>query len=108
MGASPDGKASCDCCGEVLIEIKCPFCKRDSMIDNSIDCIISENNNLQLNRSHQYYYQIQCQLLVSGKEYCDCIVWTEKDMFVERLSINTSLCDDIISKSEAFFKRTVL
>ncbi|CAC5404737.1 unnamed protein product [Mytilus coruscus] len=42
MGASPDGKASCDCCGKVLKEIKCPFCKRDSMIDNSADCITSD------------------------------------------------------------------
>ena len=38
IGASPDGIASCDCCGEVIIEIKCPFCKRDSVIDNSVDC----------------------------------------------------------------------
>jgi hypothetical protein len=29
IGASPDGKVSCDCCGEGLLEIKCPYCVRE-------------------------------------------------------------------------------
>ncbi|CAC5382389.1 unnamed protein product [Mytilus coruscus] len=41
----------------------------------------------------------------NGKASCDCC---EKDMFVERISGDTSLCQDILSKSEAFFKRAVL
>ena len=57
IGASPDGIASCDCCGEVIIEIKCPFCKRESVIDNSVDCLVKIDDNLHLNKNHQYYYQ---------------------------------------------------
>jgi len=29
LGASPDGIGNCSCYGEVCVEIKCPFCKRD-------------------------------------------------------------------------------
>ena len=30
LGASPDGVVSCQCCGEGIIEIKCPYSLRDS------------------------------------------------------------------------------
>jgi len=29
LGASPDGMVFCFCCGESLLEIKCPYSKRD-------------------------------------------------------------------------------
>jgi len=29
LGASPDGFVSCSCCGNVLVEIKCPFSVKD-------------------------------------------------------------------------------
>ena len=29
IGASPDGLISCDCCGQSVVEIKCPFCARN-------------------------------------------------------------------------------
>ena len=62
IGASSDGIASFDCSGEVIIEIKCPFCKCDSVTDNSVDCLVNIDDNLHLNKNHQYYYQLQCQL----------------------------------------------
>lgn len=108
IGASPDGVACCDCCGEVLIEIKCPFCKRDMLIDNAIDCLASDGDKLFLNKSHQYHYQVQCQLLVTGKEFCDFVVWTQKDMFVERIEIDTAFCQNIIQRAETFFKSIIL
>ena len=42
LGASPDGIANCDCCGEICIEIKCPYCKKDKNLSDSInkkDCL---------------------------------------------------------------------
>ena len=108
IGASPDGIASCDCCGEVIIEIKCPFCKRDSVKDNSVDCLVKIDEKLHLNKNHQYYYQVQCQLLVTGREYCDFIVWTKKDLFVERISVDNTVCKEISDKSQLFFRRVIL
>ena len=32
MGASPDGFCSCDCCGERIIEIKCPYSIKNSLL----------------------------------------------------------------------------
>ncbi|KAJ8930183.1 hypothetical protein NQ314_017047 [Rhamnusium bicolor] len=36
FGASPDGIIYCDCCGTALLEIKCPYCARDSGIRDII------------------------------------------------------------------------
>jgi len=30
IAASPDGITKCDCCGCEVVEIKCPFCTKDS------------------------------------------------------------------------------
>lgn len=37
IGASPDGIGNCSCSGEVCVEIKCPFCKRDAKLEISLD-----------------------------------------------------------------------
>ncbi|CAG2227839.1 unnamed protein product [Mytilus edulis] len=37
LGASPDGIANCDYCGDICIEIKCPYRKRDVKLDAALD-----------------------------------------------------------------------
>ena len=108
IGASPDGIASCDCCGDVLIEIKCPYCQRNSSVSDSIDCLITVNETLELSKSHSYYYQVQCQLLVTGKDFCDFIVWTKEDFFLERISKDPIRCLEITEKSQHFFQNVIL
>ncbi|KAL3855108.1 hypothetical protein ACJMK2_014337 [Sinanodonta woodiana] len=48
MGAKPDCVASCDCCGEMLLEIKCPFCAKDSPVSNSVSCLETVDGQLKL------------------------------------------------------------
>ncbi|XP_055954702.1 uncharacterized protein LOC130010736 [Patella vulgata] len=80
MGATPDAIGCCDCCGPILVEIKCPYCKRDSTkIGDNITCLETKDGKLSLMKSHAYYYQVQCQLLVCDKECCDFVVWTCND-----------------------------
>ena len=37
LAASPDGIVSCDCCGEGLVEIKCPFKYKDDILTDVAD-----------------------------------------------------------------------
>ena len=70
IGASPDGIFN-----DTLIEIKCPYILRNSLPDdlsgltpaqkNSF-CCIKTPNGLALRKTHQYYYQVQCQMYVTG------------------------------------------
>jgi len=32
IGASPDAVINCSCCGRGILEIKCPYCHRDSPV----------------------------------------------------------------------------
>jgi hypothetical protein len=63
-----------------LVEIKCPYCQRDSSISDA-ECIQSSDGEMHLNKEHAYYYQIQFQLLMCDLKYCDFVVWTLEDFF---------------------------
>ena len=63
---------------------------------------------MTLKRTHQYYYQVQCQLSVCEKEFCDFIVWTEVDFHAERINIDNEFCKTMLEKSELFFKHAIL
>ena len=112
MGASPDGITQCSCCGSGCLEVKCPYCKRyDASLSESIDkhsCLEMVDGKLQLRKSHQYYYQVQCQLFLSRKDFCDFVVWTPKDFHCERIETDHKLWQEASSQAFEFFKKVVL
>ena len=81
-----------ECCGKGICEIKCPYkCKDTLLVTDANDgsfllkCIENEVG-LYLDTIHPHYYQVQCQLFVTGEEYCDFVVWTEKDIFIQSVT----------------------
>ncbi|KAL3859354.1 hypothetical protein ACJMK2_009579 [Sinanodonta woodiana] len=76
IGASPDGIISCECCGVGSLEIKCPY----TMIDLSrtdiekLFLVRDCNGGLTLDRRHEHYYQVQCQLFVCDTNYAEFVV----------------------------------
>ena len=94
LGASPDSIIQCECCGPGVLEIKCPFCRKDEDVDaitsSSKSCLIaSSDGSSHLDRNHRYYYQVQTQLFICNVEYCDFCVCTFPDgkpsLFIERV-----------------------
>lgn len=73
LGASPDGLVDRD----GLIEIKCPFSK-----------VVKP-----LSEQPHYYAQIQLQLHVTGRKWCDFFVWTPEKTHLERVNIDKSWLD---------------
>ena len=67
LGATPDGIVKCDCCGNGLIEIKCPYKHKEShphsVVDNKY-CLEHVDGLVRLKKTHEYYYQIQGQLAI--------------------------------------------
>jgi len=112
MGATPDGMIHCDCCGDGVVEVKCPFCAREcASLKECVDsrfCLEDSNGKLQLKHSHAYYYQVQTQLLVSNREFADFVVWSEHDVHIERIEPDVELWELLKSKSRAFFYRAIL
>ena len=58
LHATPDFLCCCDCCGEGCGEVKCPYCLKDTDLedytDKSSSCLKSENGATSLKRDHAY------------------------------------------------------
>lgn len=112
LAATPDGLVSCFCCGPGLLEVKCPYKTRElfpAQIAATRDgCLTSIEGELQLKREHCYYYQVQMQMLVSKRMYCDFVVWTLKDTFIERICFSESFCNTMLSRCKEYFSTAVL
>ena len=88
MGASPDGlvldtSEEDHPCG--LLEIKCPArAETISLLDlctkaeykPSAFFLQYKDGTYHLKKSHDYYYQVQGQLYITGRPWCDFVVWT--------------------------------
>ena len=47
--------------------------------------VVKDEENLKVSKQHNCYYQIQGQLLLSGLEFCDFVVYTRIDMYTTRM-----------------------
>ena len=108
IGASPDSLVSCDCCGDGCVEVKCPYCHRDNTIASATNdpkfCIQSG----KLAENHPYFSQVQTQINVCKKKYCDFCLWTEKDYFCERIFGKPDLWSSYVDKAKSVFMNGVL
>ncbi|CAH0731044.1 unnamed protein product, partial [Brenthis ino] len=76
IGASPDGLLE----DNKILEVKCPYSIKDEIIGvNNYSHLEHNLEYLQLKKTSNYYYQIQTQLLVTGRDCCDLFIWTNVD-----------------------------
>ena len=73
LGASPYGIVTCNCCGKVVIEMKCPYqCKEHSLKEASqyFNFCLKEMHDsaaaatYRLCENHSYYCQVQLQMKI--------------------------------------------
>ena len=107
FGASPDGFIDCECCGGGCLEIKCPFSMKDKL-KLEIPWLIPENGSVQLNRSHSYYYQLQMQLFMTGRQYCDFFVWCPQNFHLERVFPDKDLWDTMSVKALELYTKCIM
>ena len=78
MHATPDFLCSCSCCGKGCGEVKCPYsiddCDFDSYTAKKGACLEKVDGKIRLKRNHQYYYQVQQQLRITGRQFNDFVV----------------------------------
>jgi hypothetical protein len=107
LGASPDGIISCSCCGPGLLEIKCPYSKRNedvSKINDPHFYLKDTGVGKKLDRRHDYFMQIQGQLFVCDiYEYCDFVRWTPMGVHIERIKKEAAIVNQILPHLHKFF-----
>ncbi|RVE52850.1 hypothetical protein evm_002507 [Chilo suppressalis] len=78
LGASPDGVVVGK---DMIVEIKCPVAAFKDGINEAIKSgklqiyKIGKNGALQINKNHNWYYQIQGQLHITNKSKCVLGIW---------------------------------
>lgn len=113
IGASPDAIVECSCCGTGCVEVKCPFTKRFETVaqmanDENFYVQKQVDGAYQVVKKHPYYYQMQCQLLVTGVQYCDFVVWSLAGVHTIRVLPDATWRAENIPKATAFFQKALL
>ncbi|KAJ8928717.1 hypothetical protein NQ314_018682, partial [Rhamnusium bicolor] len=113
FGASPDAKVNCSCCGTGCVEVKCPYLLQNITIEKFADlktsCLLqTKTNEIYLDNGHSYYYQVQQQMTMTGTLYCDFVVWSPKEMFIERVLFNEDFWYQAMQKATEFHKNVII
>ena len=86
LAISPDRLVSCSCCGDGILEVKCPYQFRDTAVVDMVKCRDScLDADFLLKKGHPFYSQVQLQLYVTKLQYADFMVWTTVDSHVCRV-----------------------
>ena len=87
IGGSPDGIVD----ENVIIEAKCPFSLRQTTVTSALEkgnFMLKKDSsgqialNLKSGLGFQYYHQIQGNLHLTNRSWCDLIVWTPLEMVI--------------------------
>ena len=114
LGASPDGLVTDPHAipPNGLLEIKCPQTHRECAVKEACDSpgfyCTWDKDGPQLKHSSDYYYQVQGQLAVTGCQWCDFVVYTFKDITIERIYFDEDFWMDALVKLEEFYTFCVL
>ncbi|XP_076257147.1 uncharacterized protein LOC143194338 isoform X1 [Rhynchophorus ferrugineus] len=105
LAASPDGIIFEE---NALVEVKCPYKARNSILRDAFDKKEIEfatytNGILNLKREDKYYYQVQGQLHVTGRDHCYFIVWTPQDIAFQKIEKDQECWDRMFPKLERFY-----
>ena len=99
LGASPDGYVfdpnALESYG--LVEVKCPYKYRgyaptDACLNADFFCELvprsSGDQKVQLKRSRSYYCQVQGQMAITERAWCDFVVYTSKGIAIDRITFD--------------------
>jgi hypothetical protein len=101
LGASPDRVVD----DNTLLEVKCPYSARNDLINpDTVPYLVECNNELALDPNHNYYYQVQGQLMCSGKQFCDFMIYTQKDVRIIRIERSESFIFSMQTRLNEFFE----
>jgi hypothetical protein len=113
LGASVDGKVfdiSTDSYG--CLEVKCPISRAGLTLEEAVHkqpfCLKkNDKGEIKLNRSHDYFYQVQGQMFVTGLKWADFVVWlNDKNVYVERILFDETMWNKIsLPKLTNFYRQ---
>ena len=71
-------------------------------------CLYLDGNVIHLIKTHEYLYQVQCQMFVTNRNYCDFFVCTTKDSFCERIRYDEQFMGSVVQKVDILYEQLIL
>ena len=111
IGATPDGLLHCECCGDRLLEVECPYCCKDGLDPTGLPkqfCLAKMQERWHLKRDHQYFFQVQAQLNVWGSHKGVFVVWNKEGIVGEERVRDEQFFAETAPSVTGFFTKGVL
>ena len=113
LGASPDRIVSDEKENSPgLVEIKCPYSARNMTIseyaEQKSSCVTLTDGKLYLRREHPYYYQVLGQMGITGRLWCDFVLWTPKGIDYERIYFDETQWKSCVASLTEFYFGTLI
>lgn len=115
LGSSPDGAVYDPSNLQEpfgFLEIKCPYTSRnvtpiEACSQSGFYCKASDGK-LNLKETHHYYAQVQGQMAIGERPWCDFVVFTLKGISVQRIRFETAYwTDKLLPKLTSFYDNCV-
>ena len=108
LAASPDMLVNCKCCGNGLLEVKSAMVPKCDVCEGFCACKLPdylkfENQVFVLKKNHRYFCQIQGQMAITGRKWCDLCVYTCNGTHVQRVQYDDSYFVNVRCKLVKFF-----
>ena len=90
----PDNVTYCSCCKYGYLEVKCPLSLKEKSLKEEIHkgafyvTYDPVNEIYELDRAHQYYFQVQLEKYTLKVEFCDFMIWTPMEFLIIRIDRN--------------------
>lgn len=108
--ASPDGLFHTSN-GITLLEIKCPFSRKDdfiidpSLCQSFISYVVYEDGCLRLARKHPYYCQVQVAMCVTNTTECFFFVYSSKQDLIILVERDEAFLAESIPRLQWFYHK---
>ena len=63
---------------------------------------------LSLKKTHPYWYQVQAQLNITEKKFADFVIWTEKNLHIEKINQDVVFFNIKLEKLQQLCKTAIL
>ena len=111
-----DFLCTCSCCGDGCGEVKCPYSIQnwdfESYLLKKSSCLEKVDDMFKLKRNHDYFYQVQQQLSITGSKYCDFVVYAFNNnkpiFFMERILPDPNHWETVVPKLTKVWRTCVL
>lgn len=103
IGSSPDGLLG----KNAVVEVKCPYSSKDVVADEKTVPYLYRNskNELALKENHQYYFQVQGQMMVTNRSLCFFLVYTFKSLVIINVYRDNNFIQDMLKKLNKFYHK---